>query len=104
LLVEEKFKFLPPSEFFYAVINDLARQNTFHPVRDYLAAQQPQWDGHPRVDTWLCVYAGAADTPYVRAVSSLTLISAVRRIRQPGCKFDEMPILESPQGTENRKV
>ena len=35
---------------------------------------------------------------YLEAVSSIMLIAAVRRIRQPGCKDDEMVILESPQG------
>ena len=38
---------------------------------------------------------------YVRAVSRLMLVAAVRRIRQPGCKFDEMLVLVNPtQGTE----
>ena len=45
-------------------------------------------------------YGSAKDTPYVRAVGAITLIAAVRRVRQPGCKFDEMLILESEQGTE----
>ena len=26
------------------------------------------------------------------------MLAAVRRVRQPGCKFDEMPVLESEQG------
>jgi predicted P-loop ATPase len=44
-------------------------------------------------------YAGAADTEYVRAVGALPLLAAVRRIRTPGAKFDELLILESRQGT-----
>ena len=44
---------------------------------------------------------GAEDSDYTRAVSALMLIAAVRRIRQPGCKFDEMLVLEQPQqGTD----
>jgi hypothetical protein len=66
-------------------------------VREYLNALV--WDQKPRIERWLIDYAGAADTEYVRAVSRKVLIAAVRRARQPGCKFDSMLILESPQGT-----
>jgi hypothetical protein len=66
-------------------------------VREYLNALV--WDQKPRIERWLIDYAGAADTEYVRAVSRKVLIAAVRRARQPGCRFDSMLILESPQGT-----
>ena len=36
--------------------------------------------------------------PYIRAVGRLMLIAAVRRVRRPGCKFDQMPIFEGAQG------
>jgi predicted P-loop ATPase len=46
-------------------------------------------------------YAGAEDSKYTRAVSALMLIAGVRRVRQPGCKFDEMLVWEQPaQGTD----
>ena len=35
---------------------------------------------------------------YMSAVGALPLIAAVRRVRQPGAKFDELLILESSQG------
>lgn len=70
--------------------------NSFHPVCDYLDGLE--WDGTPRLDTWLTTFGQAEDTPYTRAVGALTLLAAVRRVRQPGCKFDEMPVLESEQG------
>ncbi|MCC6230041.1 MAG: hypothetical protein IT432_12555 [Phycisphaerales bacterium] len=85
-------------EFFHDVVSDFALSNRRHPVRSYLDDVSGTWDGTPRVETWLIDHAGAPDTPYVRAVSRLSLVAAVRRILQPGCKFDEMPILEGPQG------
>ncbi len=94
--VETRFHFLPSKEMFYDVVADVARRNKFHPVRDYLDGLR--WDGVPRIDSWLITYAGAKNDGYVRAVGALTLIAAVRRVRQPGCKFDELPVLESPQG------
>ena len=96
LSVETRFHFLPSKEMFYDIVADVARRNKFHPVRGYLDGLQ--WDGVPRIDRWLITYAGAKKDGYVRAVGALTLIAAVRRVRQPGCKFDELPVLESPQG------
>jgi predicted P-loop ATPase len=73
-----------------------ARDTSFHPVRDYLGALI--WDGIPRIDTWLVAYLHADDTPYVRAIGSCFLISAVARIFRPGCQVDHAPTLEGPQG------
>jgi hypothetical protein len=75
----------------------LARQNTFNPVVDYLASLT--WDGVPRLDRWLSTYLGARDTELTRAAGRIALIAAVRRARRPGCKFDQVLILEGPQGT-----
>src|SRR5690606_24132474 len=36
LLVDERFRFRPPKEFFFDVVSDEARRNRFHPVLDYL--------------------------------------------------------------------
>ena len=96
LTIEQRFHFLPSKEIFYDVVADVGRRNAFHPVRDYLGGLR--WDGTKRIDTWLTSYGGAEDSGYTRAVGALTLVAAVRRVRQPGCKFDEMPVLESPQG------
>src|SRR5262249_1402890 len=82
----------------YAIVGDLARENSKHPVRDYL--DELVWDGKPRIDRLFIDYFGAEDSEYMRAVGSITMIAAVRRVREPGCKFDEMPVLESPQGTK----
>ena len=73
----------------------VAHMHRFHPVRDWLATLK--WDGRKRLDLWLPHCFGADDTPYVRAVGAKTLIAAVRRVRQPGCKFDHLLILEGEQ-------
>jgi hypothetical protein len=86
----------PPKEFFEDVCSNAARRRSYHPVRDYLAGLT--WDGAPRLDQWLPTYAGAADTPLSRAFGRKTLIAAVRRVRHPGCKFDQMLVLEGRQG------
>ena len=57
-----------------------------------------EWDGVDRINEWLIGYAGAADTAYHRAIGRIMLIAAVRRVRQPGAKFDEVVVLESGEG------
>jgi len=68
----------------------------YHPVLNYL--ERCQWDGVARLDQWTVNYLGAPDTPYVRAVSSKWMISAVARVHRPGCKVDTGLILEGFQG------
>lgn len=97
-LVYEKFGFDPTTETVQTALRTLANHARFHPVRDYL--DRLVWDGRARIDGWLIDYAGAEDTPFVRAAGALVLVAAARRVREPGCKFDELLVLESPdQGT-----
>ena len=69
----------------------------YHPIKQYLQ-NLPEWDGVPRVDSLLIDYLGAEDNAYVRAVTRKTLCAAVRRVYEPGCKFDTMLVLNGPQG------
>ena len=78
-------------------VTKVADDRSYHPIREYLAAL-PEWDGVPRVDTLLIDYLGAEDNSYVRAVTRKTLCAAVRRVQEPGVKFDTMLVLNGPQG------
>lgn len=93
LEVDTRFKFRPSKDFFYDVSENIANGNRFHPVIDYLKSLV--WDEVPRIEEWLIKSAKAADTQYVRAVSSIMLLAAVKRVTHPGCKYDEMVVLES---------
>jgi len=73
-----------------------SEENLYHPIRDWLNSLE--WDGKPRLDTWLIDVTHAKDTPYVRAVSHTLIYAAVGRVFQPGVKYDLMVILEGPQG------
>jgi predicted P-loop ATPase len=80
----------------------VAHDDQFHPVRDYIGGLQ--WDGVARLDTWLIDHVGADDTDYTRAVGARFLIGAVARVMRPGCKLDQMMILEGPQNLGKSKV
>lgn len=68
----------------------------FHPVVEYLKALK--WDGTPRLDNWLHDYIGVPDAPYSRAVAAKWMLSAVKRVMEPGCQADYTLVLEGGQG------
>lgn len=74
-----------------------AYQYQFHPVKDYF--ESLVWDGHKRIHNWMHSYLGAAEDPYTRAVGLKTLVACVKRIYEPGCKFDYITVLEGHQDT-----
>lgn len=75
-----------------------AARHAFHPVKEYLEGLEP-WDGVPRVDTLLIDYLGAEDSIFTREATAKILTAAVRRIYEPGCKFDSMLVLSGPPNT-----
>jgi hypothetical protein len=95
MAMHRKF-FNPPKEFLEVALFDIGYSRPYHPVLDYLMSLN--WDGQPRLDAWLATYLGAEDTPLNRAFGRCQLMAAVARVRDPGCKKDEMLVLQGPQG------
>ena len=93
---EQKGGFTPSSNIVAETIEVIARQNGFHPVRMYLEGLE--WDGTPRIDSWLVDLLGVAPKEYVQLVSRFFLIGMVKRAMEPGCKFDTCLVLEGEQG------
>lgn len=95
----------------YDAVFNLAGRQKAHPVRHYLDKCEAAWDGESRLSAWLVEYAGvevAGLSPerqaYIAAVGELFLVAAVRRVRQPGCKFDTLLVLEGKQGAGKSSV
>ncbi len=86
----------PSKDHLFEALFSVAYGNKFNPVIDYI--DPLQWDGVLRVENLFGRYFNCGDDPYTRAVSVCFMVGAVRRMRKPGCKFDTMPILRSPQG------
>lgn len=85
------------------VIEAVARENVLSPVADYLNGLK--WDGTPRISTWLAVYCGAVPVTgaegqegIVNRMGRAWLIAAVARAMRPGCKADNVLMLEGGQG------
>lgn len=84
-------------------IDFLARDITFHPIKDYLYSTY--WDGEERLPYWIDQVLGVPNTDYpefteYRSKVGENFIKAlVARIFNPGCKFDYAVVIEGEQGT-----
>ncbi len=75
----------------------LAKKNQVNPPKEYF--EKLIWDKKPRLDTWLNHYLGAEkdSMEYLKIVGPKWLMGGVARILNPGCKFDNVLILEGEQ-------
>lgn len=77
-------------------VTAVAYERCFHPVREYFS--KLEWDRRERLSSWLPEYCGAAASEYSRAAGIKFLVGAVARVMKPGCKMDNVLILEGEQG------
>lgn len=80
----------------YDAIIKVSKENTYDSARDYI--KSIKWDEIPRLSSWLTHTYGTPDDIYHQAVGSNWLKGLVKRICEPGCKFDYVLVLEGEQG------
>lgn len=94
--IADRFGFDPQSEHLRDAALTMCYERSYDPVLNYL--DNLIWDRRPRLDRWLTTYLDAKDNALTREFGRKTLIAGVRRVRQPGCKFDTVLVLEGEQG------
>ncbi|WP_127562457.1 VapE domain-containing protein [Nioella ostreopsis] len=86
-----------------AAVMAAAVLNPIHPVKDFLEEHHAEWKrrGSPRgiAERVSVDYLKTPDTPFHRQSMLLYLVAAVARIYEPGCKFDQIFIIEGPEGS-----
>lgn len=80
----------------HEAITHAAESHPRHSLRDWLDSLV--WDGVERLDIWLGDAAGVTLDEYTQAVGRNWLIGMVARAYHPGCKMDNMPVLEGVSG------
>lgn len=98
LWLGQHFNFEPNKDLIFDAVWNIADQNTYDPVRDYLD-NLPKWDGKPRLQIWLKKnFEAKGDEEYLAQVFVKWMVAQVMRVYKPGAKFDWMPIFEGQQG------
>ena len=77
-------------------------ENKYHPIRQII--DRLEWDGKPRIHTFLHKWTKCDDTPYTREVSRLIFAGGIHRLYRPGCKFDDMPVLIGTKQGEGKST
>ena len=78
-------------------ISFVAEKNSFDSAQHWLDLKV--WDGVPRIEKFLTVYMGTADTAYTSAVGLYMWSAMAGRICSPGIKADMVPVAVGAQGT-----
>lgn len=77
-------------------LNEIFLSHKYNPVVDYLNSLH--WDGKKRIDTLFIDMFDAEDSKLNRKMTRKWMIAAVKRTLIPGCKFDNMIVLQGGQG------
>lgn len=74
-----------------AALRLLFKAREYNPVRDLI--DTITWDGRERCENFLYIWGRTEGTEYAREVSRLIFAGGIHRLYNPGCKFDDVPIL-----------
>jgi len=74
----------------------VADENRFDSAKEWIGTLAH--DGRRRIDTFLSIYMGVADTPYTRAVSRYIWTALAGRVLDPGCEAPMVPVFVGEQG------
>ncbi|WP_235440951.1 virulence-associated E family protein [Limnoraphis robusta] len=83
------------------IIRKLAKENAYDPVRDYLDQCAQQYSDTKILDN-LAENLLGTDEPIHQIIFKKTLVGAVARVYDPGCKCESVTILQSPRQGINK--
>lgn len=82
------------------VVKLVCEENTINPLTDWLKSLTYNPNDKSLIEEWLIQVTGCDDTPLFRAYARCFLIACVARAMQPGCKVDNVLILQGAQGIQ----
>ena len=75
---------------------------SYNPVKQIIENQK--WDGEKRICNFLTEIMKADSSAYTKEVSRLIFAGGIHRLYNPGCKFDDMPVLVGTRQGEGKST
>ncbi|MGJ8619593.1 MAG: VapE domain-containing protein [Methylophilaceae bacterium] len=111
-----RYRFAPSASLVAEAVEAMSHTNVVNPPRDWL--DNLVWDGEKRLKSWMVDYltvkvtgdSESADAPnprleeYVTLISYWYLMGIVKRVYEPGAKFDYCLVLEGDQGMKKSSL
>ena len=79
-----------------SAIEIVANENCYHPIQAHLNSLK--WDGEERIRYALHRFLGSEENEYNYEALRLFMMGAIKRVFEPGCKFENMLCLVGGQG------
>ena len=99
LYIEQVYQVEPSDRKLENAMRIVFNKNRFHPIKQYFS-NLAEWDGVERIKDLLSDFLGVQASKYTALIMRKWMVAAVRRILQPGVKFDHCLILVGAQGLQ----
>lgn len=99
--IEDKYKLFSVQKHTDA-LRILFHEREYNPIIDLI--ETLHWDGKNRIESFLTNWMKAEDSAYIHEVSRLIFAGGINRLYNPGCKFDDVPVLVGTKQGEGKST
>lgn len=99
--IEEEYHLYSPQKHTDA-LRMFFKRREYNPIIELI--EGIQWDGESRIENCLTKWMKADDSDYTREVSRLIFAGGINRLYNPGCKFDDVPVLVGTKQGEGKST
>lgn len=96
--IEDSYDTAFPEKLLNMAITVEAMRNSYNPVKDYMEQCYKEWDHTERIKDLLPTYLGVEVGEVTELQTKMFLVGAVKKVYEPGCKFDYVLDLVGGQG------
>lgn len=96
--IEDSYNTAFPEKLLNMAITVEAMRSSYNPVKDYMEQCYQEWDHTERIKDLLPTYLGVEVGEVTELQTKLFLVGAVKKVYEPGCKFDWVLDLVGGQG------